>query len=81
LHSAFLSFLQIALARNPNDRRNGFAAMYSRRHGCCYRHYTIRIWRIDNQLMEDEMGKYFLAWILGVPASLLVLVYLFTHIF
>jgi len=27
------------------------------------------------------MGKYFIAWLLGVPASLLVLIYLFTHIF
>ena len=37
---------------------------------------------IHSQLiMEDLMGKYFLAWLLGVPASLLVLIYLFTHIF
>jgi hypothetical protein len=27
------------------------------------------------------MGKYFIAWLLGIPASLLVLIYLFTHIF
>jgi len=26
------------------------------------------------------MGKYFLAWLLGVPAGLLVLVYVFTHL-
>jgi len=26
------------------------------------------------------MGKYLLAWLLGVPAGLLVLVYLFTHL-
>jgi|GEM_PF-5379221 hypothetical protein len=32
-------------------------------------------------IMEDHMGKYFLAWLLGVPAGLLVLIYLFTHIF
>jgi hypothetical protein len=25
------------------------------------------------------MGKYFLAWILGVPAIVLVLIYLFFH--
>jgi hypothetical protein len=25
------------------------------------------------------MGKYFLAWILGVPALVLVLIYLFFH--
>jgi hypothetical protein len=30
---------------------------------------------------EDVMGKYFLAWLLGVPAGLLVLIYVFTHVF
>jgi len=25
------------------------------------------------------MGKYFIAWLLGVPAGLLILVYLFMH--
>jgi len=29
---------------------------------------------------EGKMGKYFIAWLLGVPAGLLVLVYLFTHL-
>ena len=28
---------------------------------------------------EKDMGKYFLAWLLGVPAGVLVLVYLFMH--
>jgi hypothetical protein len=27
--------------------------------------------------MESNMGKYFLAWLLGVPAFVLVLIYLF----
>jgi len=27
------------------------------------------------------MGKYFVAWILGVPAVLLVAIYAFTHLF
>lgn len=27
------------------------------------------------------MIKYFLAWLLGVPAGILVLIYLFTHFF
>jgi len=27
------------------------------------------------------MGKYFLAWILGVPAGLLVIIYLVSHAF
>jgi hypothetical protein len=29
--------------------------------------------------MESTMGKYFLAWLLGVPGILLVLLYLFFH--
>jgi hypothetical protein len=33
-----------------------------------------------NHHQENIMGKYFLAWILGVPAGILVLVYLFTHL-
>ena len=28
---------------------------------------------------ETIMGKYFLAWILGVPATVLVLIYLLMH--
>jgi len=28
---------------------------------------------------EDNMGKYVLAWILGVPAFVLVLIYIFAH--
>jgi len=28
-----------------------------------------------------KMGKYFLAWILGVPAGLLVIIYLVSHAF
>jgi len=31
-------------------------------------------------LKEKTMGKYLLAWLLGVPGALLVLVYLFTHV-
>jgi len=34
-----------------------------------------------SQRQEDIMGKYFLAWILGVPAGLLLLIYVFTHLF
>ncbi|WP_155835128.1 hypothetical protein [Herbaspirillum sp. RV1423] len=30
-------------------------------------------------LEKQVMGKYFLAWILGVPAFALVLIYLFAH--
>jgi hypothetical protein len=28
---------------------------------------------------ETEMGKYLLAWVLGVPAVVLVGIYVFTH--
>jgi hypothetical protein len=28
---------------------------------------------------EHIMGKYFLAWLMGVPAVVLVLIYLFFH--
>jgi hypothetical protein len=28
---------------------------------------------------ERDMGKYFIAWLLGVPAGLLILIYLFAH--
>jgi hypothetical protein len=28
---------------------------------------------------SSEMGKYMLAWLLGVPAFVLVLVYMFVH--
>ena len=30
-------------------------------------------------LQENLMGKYFLAWLLGVPIGVLVLIYLFMH--
>lgn len=29
---------------------------------------------------ETEMGKYALAWLLGVPGVVLVAIYLFTHL-
>jgi len=30
---------------------------------------------------ENVMGKYFLAWLLGVPGGILLLIFLFTHVF
>ena len=33
--------------------------------------------RFENK--ENMMGKYFLGWILGVPAIVLVLIYFFMH--
>jgi hypothetical protein len=30
---------------------------------------------------NKRMGKYFIAWLLGVPAGLLILIYLFSHLF
>ncbi|HEX3894681.1 MAG TPA: hypothetical protein VHW73_00580 [Rudaea sp.] len=44
-------------------------------------HHLICILRIGHNITEDHMGKYFLAWLLGVPAGLLVLIYVFTHVF
>jgi hypothetical protein len=32
-----------------------------------------------NHDRRNVMGKYFLAWVLGVPATVLVLVYLLMH--
>lgn len=32
-----------------------------------------------SMLLEKPMGKYVLAWLLGVPALVLVVVYLFFH--
>ena len=29
--------------------------------------------------MESVMGKYVLAWLLGVPAFVLVIIYMFAH--
>lgn len=35
---------------------------------------------VDKQFYtEVAMGKYFLAWIMGVPAIVLVLIYFFFH--
>jgi len=33
------------------------------------------------EMEERGMGKYFIAWLLGVPAGLLILIYVFTHLF
>jgi hypothetical protein len=30
---------------------------------------------------DSVMGKYFLGWLLGVPAGLLILIYIFFHFF
>jgi hypothetical protein len=36
--------------------------------------------KTDRQLeLEAIMGKYVLAWLLGVPAFVLVIVYMFAH--
>jgi len=34
---------------------------------------------LHNFSRSTIMGKYFLAWILGVPAIVLVLIYMFFH--
>jgi hypothetical protein len=40
-------------------------------HGILHPHHV--------QLGDAIMGKYFLAWLLGVPAIVLVLIYFFFH--
>jgi hypothetical protein len=35
--------------------------------------------RLQWRLSEELMGKYLIAWLLGVPASILVLIYLVSH--
>jgi hypothetical protein len=41
---------------------------------------SARVHRIGSEpLMEMAMGKYVLAWLLGVPAIVLVVIYLFFH--
>ncbi len=50
---------------------HGFLDSSSRRDEGTWRHLERR----------PDMGKYFIAWLLGVPAGLLVLIYVFTHLF
>jgi hypothetical protein len=41
-------------------------------------------WPPGHPFFEEEnriMGKYFIAWLLGVPAGLLILIYVFSHLF
>ena len=35
---------------------------------------------LSRKMEERGMGKYFIAWLLGVPAGLLILIYVFTHL-
>jgi len=37
--------------------------------------------RYSSKSKENVMGKYFLAWLLGVPGGILLLIFLFTHVF
>jgi len=37
--------------------------------------------QLEPQTSESVMGKYFLAWLLGVPGGILLLIFLFTHVF
>ena len=34
---------------------------------------------LNNNPKETKMGKYFIAWLLGVPVFVLVIVYFFMH--
>lgn len=40
---------------------------------------TMESYSLHNFSRSTIMGKYFLAWILGVPAIVLVLIYMFFH--
>ena len=35
---------------------------------------------VQKTLKETPMGKYFLAWLLGVPAGLLIIIYVIMHL-
>jgi hypothetical protein len=37
--------------------------------------------QLEPTTSENVMGKYFLAWLLGVPGGILLLIFLFTHVF
>jgi len=37
--------------------------------------------QLEPTTQENVMGKYFLAWLLGVPGGILLLIFLFTHVF
>jgi hypothetical protein len=37
---------------------------------------SLRAAASDQPIEESDMGKYFLAWLLGVPAFVLVIIYL-----
>lgn len=38
------------------------------------------LWALQHHCFEEQiMGKYFLGWILGVPAIVLVAIYIFMH--
>lgn len=37
--------------------------------------------RVRAATTGDDMFKYAIAWLLGVPAGLLILIYIFTHLF
>jgi hypothetical protein len=37
--------------------------------------------RVAGHAEDNEMGKYLIAWLLGVPIGVLVLIYLIMHVF
>ena len=44
------------------------------------RRWTRRRSSSKKTLKETPMGKYFLAWLLGVPAGLLIIIYVIMHL-
>jgi len=49
-------------------------------HDRCSTSFT-NLRQLGTTTQENVMGKYFLAWLLGVPGGILLLVFLFTHVF
>jgi hypothetical protein len=61
-----------------DESAQGFARAW---HGCCIGcpHEKKKIFSTYLQRGGSRMGKYVIAWLLGVPAVLLVVVYVLFH--
>ena len=67
-----------SLVRRGNFHLNGSPSARVRSSPGLERSPTVRA---SIRRRSRSMGKYFLAWLLGVPAGVLVLIYVFTHLF
>jgi hypothetical protein len=75
LQQMFLKLVSLATAKSRRCGA-GFATVIQRTDG------GLDAWHADDvttSKWSTIMGKYFLAWILGVPAVVLLLIYLFFH--